>query len=91
MLLVVVVAINVKATFVLAHSTYYGPKQKLVQLAIVWLIPVVGAALVWSLATDMKVKQSTTDLQERSGYDDGYIRHEHATFDVGNDGGGDGH
>lgn len=82
-----VVAINVKATFVLAHSTCYDLNQKIFQLAIVWLVPGVGALLVWSLATDPKVKQSTTDLQECSGYDDGYIRHEHASFDVGIDGG----
>lgn len=90
-LLAIVAAINVKATFVLAHSTYYSPKQKLFQLVIVWLLPVVGAVLVWSLATDTKIKQSTTNLQDHSGYDDGYIRHEHSSFDVGSDGGGDGH
>lgn len=90
-LLAIVAAINVKATLVLARSSYYDPKQKLFQLALVWLLPIVGAVLVWSLATDTKTERVTTDLQDRVGNDDGHIRLDNSSFEGGSGeaGGGD--
>ena len=90
-LLALVAALNVKATLDLARSSYYSPKQKLFQLALVWLIPIVGAVLVWSLAVDSKTERVTTDLKDRGGNDDGHIRLENSSFEGGGGdaGGGD--
>jgi uncharacterized membrane protein YgcG len=84
-------ALNAKATLVLSRSPYYGAKQKLFQLVLVWLLPIVGAVLVWSLATDTKSQRFTTDLQDRGGFDDGHMRFDDSSFDGGGgDGGGGG-
>jgi len=85
---VLVAAINLKASLVLARSTCYSQGQKWVQLGFVWLVPVVGAILVWSLAEDRQTDRVTTDLSDQGGNDDGQIRHDHASFDAG--GGGEG-
>jgi len=85
---VIVVAINLKATLVLARSTSYSQGQKWVQLGLIWLAPVVGAILVWSLAEDRQSERVITDLSDKGGIDDGQVRHDHASFDAG--GGGEG-
>jgi len=83
-----VVVLNVKATYVLVRSSSYSQKQKLIQLSLVWGLPIVGAILVLFLATETTGPKITTDLQDRAGYDDGQMRPDHATFDGGGDGGG---
>lgn len=88
--LVGVVAINLKATHVLARSSYYSQKQKIIQLVLVWGLPVIGAILVWSLAAETTSTQITTDLQDHAGYDDGHISLGDASFDGGGDGDGGG-
>jgi len=89
-LVVIVSALNIKATLVLARSQYYETKQKLVQLALVWLIPVLGAILVWGLATDSPGERITTDLTDHLGIDDGNLRLANYSPEGGGDGGGDG-
>lgn len=90
LLLAIVIAINIKVVVVLVHSPYYSPKQKLFQLALVWLLPILGAALVWSLAIDTRTERVTTDLQDRGGNDDGHIRLDNSLHEVsGGDAGSD--
>lgn len=72
-LVAIIFALNIKATWVLAHSSYYDKRQKLFQLALVWLFPVLGAILVWSLATDPSNERITSDSSDRFGNDDGNI------------------
>jgi hypothetical protein len=88
-LVAIVLALNVRATWVLAHSSCYGKRQKLIQYALVWLVPVLGAMLIWSLAADFSVERITTDLSDRFGNDDGNIRLENYSSEGGVDGGGD--
>ena len=80
-LVAVLTALNIKTTLVLARCAYYDTKQKLFQLALVWLLPVVGAILVWSLATDAPCKRVSTDLNDRGGNDDGHIRLDSSAFE----------
>ena len=87
-LVAIILVLNVKATWVLVRSTYYDAKQKLFQLALVWLIPILGAVLVWSLATDSSGKRVATDLSGGSASDDGDIRLDSYSSEGG---GGDGH
>lgn len=85
----VILALNIKATLLLTHSSYYDAKQKVLQLALVWLVPVLGAILVWSLATDTPRGRFTTDLRNYSGNDDGYIRSDSSASEIeGGDAGG---
>ncbi|MBT9523119.1 MAG: hypothetical protein IV101_19760 [Dechloromonas sp.] len=46
-LLVMHLALNVHVTRLVLASGFYEPNQKRVQLAIVWLLPIVGLILVW--------------------------------------------
>lgn len=85
----VILVLNIKATLLLTHSSYYGATQKALQLALVWLVPVLGAALVWSLVIDTPRGRFTTDLRDYSGNDDGYIRSDSSASDIeGGDAGG---
>ena len=87
-LVAVILVVNVKATWILVRSSYYDARQKLFQLVLVWLIPILGAILVWSLATDSAGKRVTTDLSDRFGNsNDGDVRLDNYS----SEGGGDGH
>ncbi len=66
---ILLLGLNCKATHVLVTSPRYDFKQKFFQLALVWLLPVVGALLVWSLAKDAQAYPTTTDLTDREGLD----------------------
>jgi hypothetical protein len=90
-LVAIILALNVNATWVLVRASYYDTRQKLFQLVLIWLIPILGAILVWSLATDSSGKRATTDLTDGSGSDDGDIRLDNYSSEGGGDGGGDGH
>ena len=90
-LVAIILVLDVRATWVLVRSSYYDAKQKLFQLVLVWLIPVLGAILVWSLAADSSGKRTTTDLSDRFGNDDGNIRLDNYSSNSGSDGGGDGY
>lgn len=88
-LVAIILALNVRATWVSVRSSYYDKKQKLFQLALVWLVPVLGAILVWSLAADSSGERITTDLSDRLGNDDGNIRQDNYSSEGGGEGGGD--
>jgi hypothetical protein len=88
-LLAIILSLNVRATWVAVHATCYDKKQKLFQLALVWLVPVLGAILVWSLAAGSSGERITTDLTDRFGNDDGNIRLDNYSSEGGGEGGGD--
>ena len=79
----VVLALNIKATWLLNRNAYYDANQKIFQLALIWLVPILGAVLVWSLTADAPQGRFTTDLSDHVGYDDGKIRSDSAAFDIG--------
>lgn len=73
-LLLIVAALNLKATYVLAHSFCYDSKQKLFQFVLVWLLPIIGAILVLTILRETPTEKVTTDLSDRGGNGDGHIR-----------------
>jgi hypothetical protein len=92
-LVAIAVVLNAYATLVLVRSPRYDLRQKSFQLGIVWLLPLAGAILVWSLAHDARSQSATANLGS-SGFDDGDIRLENYSSGghdggSGGDGGGD--
>jgi len=86
------VAANAVVSFQLSRSTSYDSTQKIGQIMMVWLIPVIGASLVWYFLHDQKVKRQTIDLADRIGDGNsggGYERMETDSA-VGDGGGADG-
>lgn len=79
----IVFALNIKATWLLSRSAYFDAKQKLLQLALIWLVPVLGAVLVWSLTSDTPKRRLTTDLRDQAGNDDGWIRSDSCASEIG--------
>jgi hypothetical protein len=79
----IVLALDIKATRLLNRSSYYDANQKMLQFALIWLVPVLGAILVWSLTTDTPKRRFTTDLRDHAGYDDGWIRSDSSASDIG--------
>lgn len=84
------IALNVYATVVLVRSPRYDAQQKWFQFGIIWLLPAVGAILVWSLAHDVRTRRATTNLGNDTGFDDGDIRLENYSSGEGGHGEGDG-
>lgn len=79
--------LNLGSSWALARSSRYSRRQKQLQFALIWLLPMVGALLVWALAKDRPGDRLTTDLSGCDGNGDGYIRHDdyssdHAHSDV---------
>lgn len=60
---VVVAAMNVVATTRLARAPMYSRGQKIAQSFLLWLIPVLGLALVWHFMNEMAPPRVTTDLR----------------------------
>lgn len=87
----IVLALNIKATLLLNGSTYYAANQKMLQLVLIWLVPVLGAILVWSLTANTPKRRFTTDLRNHAGNDDGWIRPDSSASDIagGDASGGD--
>ena len=69
LLAVLLVGLNSAATYILVRSQRYHRRQKILQALLVWLVPVIGGLLVWSLARDTKADRVTTDLSDRAGLD----------------------
>jgi len=69
LLTVLVFGLNSAATYILVRSHRYDRRQKTLQALLVWVVPVVGALLVWSLARDTKADRVTTDLTDNTGLD----------------------
>jgi hypothetical protein len=61
--------LNAAATFVLVRSGRYDRGQKILQTLLVWLVPVVGALLVWALARDTITNRTTMDLTDGNALD----------------------
>lgn len=45
-LLAILIGLNVKATIAIWSDTFSEPRQKTLQLALVWLLPLIGAIVV---------------------------------------------
>ena len=86
---VMVVGLNLFATFLVARSDRYETSQKLWQAAVIWFFPIIGAVLAWSLAKDSPSERVTTDLRDHLGSGDGYRNDSAADLGSG-DGGGSG-
>lgn len=87
-LLAVLLLLNFGSSLALARSSRYDRKQKWLQFVLIWLLPIVGALLVWALAKDRPGERLTTDPRNCDGNGDGHIwldsyssGHEHADVD----------
>lgn len=88
-LLAALLLLNLGSSLALARSSRYDRRQKQLQFALIWLLPMVGALLVWALAQDRHGRRLSTDLNYYGGNDDGHIQlddsssgHEHFDIDV---------
>lgn len=79
----IVLILDIKASLLLNRSSYYDANQKILQLALIWLVPVLGALLVWALTANTPKRRFTTDLKDAAGNDDGWIRHDSPASDIG--------
>ena len=68
--LVAVLWLNIKATIAVQRDHLSGQNQRLMQLALVWLLPVIGAVIV--LAVNRPAEKATRKYREppESGIDD---------------------
>lgn len=79
----IVLALDIKATWLLSRSSYFDANQKILQLVLIWLVPVLGAVLVWTLTANIPKRRFTTDLRDHAGNDDGWIRPDSSASDIG--------
>ena len=89
---VVVIAlaiVNTVVCFRVLRSASYVPSQKFGQILMIWLVPVVGATLVWNFLREETTTRFTTDLADRFGNDDGDLRYEKGEVESGDSSGGD--
>jgi hypothetical protein len=75
----IVLAWNIVATRRVAVSSYYTQDKKLAQYLIIWLLPVIGATLAYSLTKEEKTERVATDLTTTIEQGDATIRLDSAT------------
>jgi hypothetical protein len=77
-LLVIVIgalALNVWASVRIAHDQFYDRGQRVIQFALVWLVPFVGSALVLYFTREAEPRQKTGNpVQQSEGDTDGLLR-----------------
>jgi hypothetical protein len=59
----IVAALNVVATVRLARAPWFSRGQAIAQFFFLWLVPIVGFALVWHFMNEMAPPKVTTDLR----------------------------
>ena len=89
-LIVAVAGLNALATAVVARSSLYEPRQKWLQYAFIWVVPILGGLMSWSLAHEPKSRRHTTDLTDSYSPDDGDLRLGGGSHGSGHFGGGEG-
>ncbi len=93
---VVLALINTFVTVTVARSTVYERTQKLFQFLLIWLVPVVGAAISWYVTWQVIREEARSPFgsndigNEYLHYNYPDPREEHSGHDSGHHGGGDG-
>ena len=59
---------NVAMTVLILRSSAYQRRQKLLQLLLIWLVPVLGPVIVWSFLRGIEGQRVATPFPERSDY-----------------------
>lgn len=72
---------NIVATRRVAKSVYYDAPQKRSQFLLIWLLPIVGATLAFSLAREEKGQAFGLDLTEQNEKGEDDIRLDSASGD----------
>jgi hypothetical protein len=75
------VGMNIAATLKVHASSFYEKKQKSIQYALIWLVPVLGAILCYELARQNDGPHSGKYSEDPSLYDDGNVGIENANVD----------
>jgi hypothetical protein len=71
---VLALANTLTSTAVLRAHTY-EPRQKILQVLLVWLLPILGIVFVWSFLRGSATERLTTDLADRTGPSVGLDEH----------------
>ena len=86
---------NLVVTIGLVRSPAYTGEQKILQCLLVWLIPLVGALLAWSVLREERQKWRADnphpDGEDASGLTRDHSGHSHGHSGGDGHGGGDGH
>jgi hypothetical protein len=65
--IVTIVVIDLWATATVVRSDMFAPLQKLMQIVLVWLVPLLGAYLVFGIARPPETEKFEIDLATRTG------------------------
>jgi hypothetical protein len=74
-LITIVIGMNVKATFMVMRDTLSEPSQRLMQLGLVWLLPVLGAIIVFAVHRPTEKHPGRYREPPDPGDDFGFPRH----------------
>ena len=69
MLLLIVAAMSVKASFLIVRDDLAEPNQRTAQLLLVWLVPIIGALIVFAVHRKLE-PLSRKYREDRDPYDD---------------------
>jgi hypothetical protein len=83
--IVTVLVIDLWATVTVVRSDMFEPLQKVMQISLVWLVPVFGAVLVFGIARPPGAEKFELDLATRHGPET-FIGGENLTDHTGVDG-----
>jgi hypothetical protein len=75
LLFTAVIWMDAKATLLVLRDTLSEPRQRLMQLALVWLLPVLGALVVFAVHRPAEKHPGTYRELPDPGDDFGYPRH----------------
>lgn len=98
---VFLLAINTVATIGVAFSRIYETQQKLLQILLIWVIPVIGAVVCWNILREERrsahqaeggggLADASGDNSASGNYDHGHSHHDHGHSHHGDGGGHDG-
>lgn len=88
--LILVFVLNAYATLRLYRSPLYEPRQKMPQLVVIWLLPILGAWLVIHLSREHRPGRNSADYSADYGIDGGGLGNFSAGDCSSGDGGGGG-
>ena len=89
-LVALLVIVNVAVTLAVCRSQKYEQRQKFGQVALIWLLPVVGSLVSFSFLSEGGGERVTTDLADRGGSGDSDRSASSASDYGGGDSGGSG-
>jgi hypothetical protein len=84
--IIVLVLVNILVSLRLGRSHMYSNGQRAAQFAIVWIVPFIGAALVWSFLREPRTSTFDPDLGSRNEFGDAQDNFRGESHNVGHGG-----